>query len=337
MGIDTRIFSTETFPVPNTWVFEKFLNLPERLAGQTVSIRSIFNKDDKTPSMMIYLHDNNKYKFKDFSTGISGDAVDLIQHIYRLSSRQDAFRKTMDFWEAGDYESYTVGELIKTEYEVSDFKVRQWNTNDVKYWTQFHLGSEDLELHNVKPLASYTFKMTRGDEVTSNEFSKPYCYGYFKEDGTLYKIYNPKDKRTKFIKVKNYIQGHEQLKYEGDWLVILASLKDLMAFKKLRLPNIECIAPDSENVMINPKQLAYYRSKYKLISVLFDNDLPGKKSALKYHEEYQLPYTSFDVEKDMADCVREHGLKNTRIFLTPPLLKTKNEFIRQSKQTPKNK
>ena len=36
MGIDTRIFSTDTFPVPNTWVFEKFLNLEEKLAGQSI-------------------------------------------------------------------------------------------------------------------------------------------------------------------------------------------------------------------------------------------------------------------------------------------------------------
>ena len=331
MGIDTRVFSTDTFPVPNTWVFEKFLNLPERLAGQSVSIRSIFNEDDKTPSMMIYLHESNVYKFKDFSTGFSGDAVDLIQRIYRLPSRQSAFRKTMDFWEAGDYESYTVGELIKTEYEVSTFKVRQWNTNDVKYWTQYHLGSEDLELHNVRPLSSYTFKITQGTEVKSNEFSKPYCYGYFRKDGTLYKIYNPKDKRAKFIKVKNYIQGHDQLEFKGKWLIILASLKDLMSFKKLKLSNIECIAPDSENVMISDKQLNYYRQRYDLISVLFDNDLPGKKSALKYQKTYGLSCTFFNVEKDMADCIKAHGLKNTKIFLTPQLLKTKNEFITKTK------
>jgi len=331
MGIDTRIFSTDTFPVPNTWVFEKFLNLEEKLAGQSVSIKSIFNKDDKTPSMKIYLHDNNKYKFKDFSTGRSGDAVDLIQMLYNLPNRQEAFRKTYDFWKAGDYENYSVGKLIKTEYEVSDFSIRQWNTNDVEYWTAYKIGSEDLDFHCIKPLASYTFKMSRGSEVTSREFSKPYCYGYFRTDGTLYKIYNPKDKRTKFIKVKNYIQGHDQLKYEGKWLIILASLKDLVSFKKLRFPNIECIAPDSENTMLTPKQIEYYRKRYPFISILFDNDLAGKNSAIKYQDAYDIPYTNFDVEKDISDCIKAHGLKNTRIFLQPQLLKTKNEFIGKSK------
>lgn len=336
MGIDTRIFSIDTFPVPNSWVFEKFLNLSEKLAGQSVSIKSIFNKEDTNPSMIVYLHTDNRYKFKCFSTGRSGDAVDLIQMLYNCKDRQSAFRKTMDFWESGDYESYTVGELIKTDYEVSKFTLRSWNTDDVAYWTDYEIGSKELGYYNVKPLASYIFKMTRGEEVTYREFSKHYCYGYFRKDGTLYKIYNPKDKRTKFIKVKNYIQGHDQLNYKHDWLIILASLKDLMAFKLLGFP-IECIAPDSENTMITPKQLEYYRKRYKFISVMFDNDIAGKKSAIKYEETYGLPYTLFNVEKDIADCVKEHGVKNTKLFLQPQILETKDDYIRKNSKTSSDK
>ena len=330
MGIDTRIFRTDTFPVPNEWVFEKLLNLSEKLEGQTVSIRSIFNQNDKTPSMMVYLHDNNKYKFNDFSTGISGDAVDLIQHLYKLSNRQDAFRKTMDLWESGECEGYVVTELIKPVSEVSDFKVRQWNTNDVAFWTQYKLGSDDLTHHNIKPLSEYTYRTTRGTEVTESIFSEAYCYGYFTNKGILYKIYNPKKKRGKFMKVRDYIQGHEQLEYKHDWLIILSSLKDLMTFKKLRLP-IECVAPDSENTMLTLRQIDYYREKYKMVTILFDNDEAGKKSAAKYYDLHKIPCTSFDVEKDIADCVKEHGLKNTRLFLTPHLLKTKNEYNRERK------
>jgi hypothetical protein len=161
--------------------------------------------------------------------------------------------------------------------------------------------------------------------VTEREFSKSYCYGYFRKDGSIFKIYNPKDKKRKFIKVKNYIQGHDQLKYDVDWLIIQASLKDLLAFRTLKFPNIECIAPDSENVMITPKQIEYYRKRYKFISVLFDGDAPGKKSAMKYKEVYGIPYTTFDIEKDVARCSKEHGIQNTRIFLQPLLLETKNE------------
>lgn len=332
MGLRTRVFNTDTFPVPNEWLFQKLLSINEQLTGQSVSVKSIFNSNDKKPSMIIYLHDNGRYKFKCFSSGQQGDAIDLVQHIYNLKTRQHAFRKAHDFWVDGGLESYENIPLMKTIYEIEAHTVRKWNTDDAKYWTQFGIGSAELTKHNVKPLGSYTFKMTKGEDVTRREFSKPYCYGYFRNDGKLYKIYNPRDARTKFVKIENYIQGHDQLEFKGDWLIILASLKDLMAFKKLQFPNIECIAPDSENSILTEKQIAFYKKRYKFISILFDNDVAGRKAARKYQQQYQIPYTEFDVEKDIADCVREHGIKNTRIFLQPYILETKDGYLEKYRE-----
>jgi|GEM_PF-1626411 len=334
MGLSTQVFTTDTFPVPNEWIFENFLNLDEKLEGQSVSIKSVFNKKDTNPSMIIYLHENGRYKFNDYSAGIKGDAIDFIQEYYNLQTRQDAFRKVYYLWKDGDYDTIERRKLTKTTYKVVDVEVRAWNMDDAKYWMSFHIGSKDLEKHCVKPLASYTFEKTQGDDVTHVVFNKPFCYGYFRKDGTLYKIYNPKDKRTKFIKIVNYIQGHDQLEYKARWLIILASLKDLMAFKKLGFPNVECIAPNSENDMITTKQLKYYRKRYPFISTLFDNDSAGKKASRKYKEEYGIPYTEFDVEKDVADCNREHGLTNTKLFLKPHLLET---YARKNRKTNNNK
>ena len=326
MGLNTLIFTTETFPVPNEWVFEKFLNLKERLSGQSVSIKSIFNKNDTNPSMIIYMHDNGKYKFKDFSSGHQGDAVDLIQLLYNLPSRNAAFQKTYDFYKEGDYDTYTAVDIVKPIFTVDDCKVRPWNKADQTYWTQYKIGSSDLEKYNIKPLEYYRFKMVKGELTTFKDFSYNLCYGFFNKNNILYKIYNPENPRLKFVKVKNYLQGHDQLEYKGQWLIILSSLKDIIAFKKLGFPNIECIAPDSENTIINDQQIKYYKSKYKLITVLFDNDVAGKNSALKYQKKYNIPYTNFEVEKDVADCIKHHGIKNTKIFLQPLLIKTKNEF-----------
>jgi len=105
-----------------------------------------------------------------------------------------------------------------------------------------------------------------------------------------------------------------------------------MAFKKLKFLNTECVAPDSENTMLTPKQVAYYRKRYPFISTLFDNDSAGKKASRKYKEDYGIPYTEFDVEKDIADCNKAHGIKNTKLFLKPHLLET---YARKIKKTTK--
>jgi hypothetical protein len=321
-------FHMDTFPVPSEWVFEKFLNLNEKLEGQSVSIKSIFNASDTNPSMIIYLHKAGRYKFNDFSSGISGDCIDLIQLLYKLESRQEAFKKVYAFYRDSDHDVFenTRPTLVKIEKKITEYIVRPWNVDDQKYWTDFKIGSKTLDMYNVKPLSSYTFTITQGSMVKFRTFENRHSYGYFRKDGTLYKIYNPKNIRAKFVKVQNYIQGHDQLEFKNDWLIVMASLKDIMAFKQLKFP-IDCIAPDSENTMLTEKQLNYYHNRYKLITVLFDNDTAGKRAALKYKEKHGLHFTSLNVEKDIADCIKEHGLENTRLFLKPELLDTKKVAI----------
>jgi hypothetical protein len=71
--------------VPVPWIFEHFCKLKEKLSGQDIKIKSIFNDKERTPSMCIYLDSKQVYKFKDFSTGKGGSAVDLVKEITSLS------------------------------------------------------------------------------------------------------------------------------------------------------------------------------------------------------------------------------------------------------------
>ena len=146
-----------------------------------------------------------------------------------------------------------------------------------------------------------------------------YIYGYFKEDGTLYKIYQPKVKDSKFIKVRDYIQGSEQLTYDKPFLVITSSLKDLMAYNKLKFVNSEAIAPDSENTMIPENIMSSISSKCKQICLLFDNDEPGIKAAEKYKSKYGFNYVILPMEKDLSDSIKVHGIETVRKELLPLL------------------
>ena len=80
--LSTKNLVIEGSDVPSTWVFQYYLDLPERLTGQDLKIISIFNPNEKTPSFCIYVDKTvMQYKFKDFSTGKSGNKIDLVKLI----------------------------------------------------------------------------------------------------------------------------------------------------------------------------------------------------------------------------------------------------------------
>jgi hypothetical protein len=321
--ISTKNLIYDLADVPREWIFEHYLNLPERLTGQDLKIKSVFNLRERTPSMCIYMDTNNIYKFKDFSSGIGGDSLSLVQNLFNLNTRGVASFKVIE-----DYNQYVLNNGYnpinsykqQSRYKVTDFEIRHWNTLDQKYWMGYKIGSKLLEKYNVHPLEYYIMQKTDENEILSSITIKGnYIYGYFKEDGTLYKIYQPKVKDSKFIKVRDYIQGSEQLTYDKPYLIITSSLKDLMAYNKLRLVNSEAIAPDSENTMIPENIMSSISSKCKQICLLFDNDEPGIKAAEKYKAKYGFNYVVLPMEKDLSDSIAKHGVDKVRDVLLPLL------------------
>ena len=323
---------TEVKDIPSEWIFEYYLKLPTGiLNGQDIKIPSVFN-EEKTPSMCVYLDKNMRYKFKDFSSGYNGDAISFVQQIFDMDFRSavSLIVRNYDAFIAGNQNHANTILIAQDRYKVVSHVERQWNLYDKEFWTSFRIGSDLLKQFNVRPLKSYT--MSKVDEGNTKEIiiDGYNLYGYFKDDGTLYKIYQPKIKKKKFIKVATYIQGSEQLTYKVPYLVICSSLKDIMAFNKLGFRNAEAIAPDSESSMISEDVIQMYLSRYKQVATLFDNDQAGIKSMLKYQEMYDIPYVLLKMEKDLSDSIREHGIENTRVVLYPIITKVltgKAKFI----------
>ena len=92
-----------------------------------------------------------------------------------------------------------------------------------------------------------------------------------------------------------------------------------MAFIKLGISNIECIAPDSENTMLGESIMSKLKSKYSKIIVLFDNDEPGIKAAERYKTKYGINNIILDMSKDLSDSVKDHGVETVRDKLFPLL------------------
>lgn len=307
--------------VPTEWIYEYYLGISEKLIGQDVKMFSVF-KTEKTPSMFIYLKpDNNQYLFKDFSSGKQGNKVTLIMELFNLTYQQAINKICIDYDQYLKDNSYhSVKEYtVEEKFKVLDYEIRHWTNLDANYWTKFKISSQLLDYYNVSPISYFTMgKMSSGENLV---FKGNHMYGYFKDDGTLYKIYMPKNTDKKFIKVQNYIQGSEQLTLDKQFLVITSSLKDLMCFTRLGYKNAESIAPDSENSMIPETAIKKLKKKYENICVLFDNDEAGIEAAKKYKEKYGFEYVILNMSKDLSDSVKDFGVQKVKEELHELLVK----------------
>jgi len=319
--LSTKALISSITEVPETWIFEHYGKLSEKLIGQDVKIKSLFNTTDKIPSLVIY-HKQGKYKFKDFSNGNGGSGVDLVMGIHGLTYGQASMKIIEEYNEYtmnnGDY---ALGKFkVHSRYRITEFCKRDWNVLDQDYWIQYNIGSKQLEEAWVYPLSFYKMEKSEDKEVKELNISGQYIYGYFRTNGDLYKVYQPKIREKKFLNVKDHVQGTDQLKYANPTLLIGSSMKDILSFNSFEWP-IEVVAPGSENTMIRKEMIETWRHKYNLIVVLFDNDEPGVKAAAKYKKEFNIPSIQLKLSKDLSDSVKDHGVETVMAELHPQLKK----------------
>jgi len=327
--LSTKFLINDIKQVPVTFIFEHYCKLNEKLAGQEVKIKSLW-KNERTPSMCIFCDKTTGvYKFKDFSSGKFGNGIELVCQLYNLTYGP-AVRLIIGAY--NDYilhnnGSYNVEEFKQYQkYKVDSWTVRGWDSKDQYYWTQFNIGSRLLEEHHVKALESYHMSKTdENGEYKELLIKGSHLYGYFKADGSLYKIYQPKVTDKKFIKVSTYIQGSEQLRNHPT-LIITSSLKDMMSLKSLKL-RVDYIAPDSENTMIPKDTMHKYLEQYRDVMVLFDYDEAGITAMEKYRSLYPVKAAVLPLSKDPADSIRDHGVRKVKEILIPIIDKNINVAV----------
>jgi hypothetical protein len=305
-------FSIES--IPSNWIFQHYCQIQEKLYGQDLMIKSLWKPEERTPSMNVYCDDAG-YRFKDYSSGKSGNATWLVVQLYNISEAAAELKIR------SDYDSQTVitdDVPIKKvgKYKVTSHVKRNWNELDVKFWTQFNIGSKMLNKYNVFPLDQYIMSKATDDGIQDIVIKGQCLYGYFTNGGELYKVYQPYREKKKFINVAPYIHGSEQLTYNKPLLLICSSLKDMMSLDTLGF-DLECVAPASENTMLAKSVLSAYSLKYRGILTFFDNDSAGKNSMDKYKDKYGIPGIFLKMSKDLSDSVRDFGVDKTKQYLTP--------------------
>lgn len=295
--------------VPVEWVFEYYLKLGEKLRGQDVKLKSVFNPKDSNPSMYVYLcRKTGTYKFKCFSTGIHGNQVSLVMLLNECSYAHAIDKIIEDYRGFIVHNAYEVKEIIPEErWIISNHKVRLWNKDDVAFWSPYNIGSTVLDRFNVRPLESY--EMSRNTESFTRKAKR--IYGYFTKDDQLYRIYQPLITEKKFLINGTYVQGWDQITGKSR-LFICSSMKDIMTMYSI-LPDADYIAPSSENAGI--EYLIHWIKGYPEQYVIFDNDAAGIKMMKKYDEVYNIPYIHIPLSKDISDSVKDHGASKVKSYI----------------------
>ena len=230
------------------------IDLKEVIESETLEtfkkgkIHSPFNPNDKTPSFTIYFDSNyNKWKFKDFSSGECGDALDFIMKY-----------KNMTYKEA---RSYLDMEVTETESEKLQDKLKKYVEGQLK---TFKKGYELIGIFpfvdefNQPLYYKVKFKRPNGTKET------PY---YHFEDG---RIHNSRGTTEEYI--YNLYNVLEAVKNDNV-IVIVEGEKDVNTVNRL-LRSRKYVATSLKNVK-SEKQLGYLKGAK--IYVIGDTGIAGDK------------------------------------------------------------
>lgn len=303
--------------IPEQWIYRFYLDqvgvpVREPMDGRRITIKSIFQKE-RTPSFILYVR-GGKYRWKDFSSGRSGNAWELVKQILTRKTQQELKYPEIYRHVRNDYRQWMNDnghfeeEALDTDHFLYDLKcetkTRPWNSHDFAFWRTFNIGESLLDEYNIVPLAKFQLVRVFPDKITKylRPYSGDFSYGFFSQNGDLIKIYNPLCEDFKHITLKKQILGLDQLKNVNKNLIIGSSMKDILAMKSLGLA-LDFVAPLAESILISGQDIDYLKSIYENIFTLFDNDKAGVQSMIMYKKTYDLPYIYLPHYKDVAEFI----------------------------------
>ena len=287
--------------------------------GETVNELGVFHsplREDNIPSFALYFHRHHRdtLMFKDFATNDCGDFVVLVMKMFNLGYYEALNKIAFDLGLSSfsldaskQLTSYT--KIVNKDKIELGIKTRDWMVKDKTYWSQYGIKKNTLIKFRVFPI-SYIFY----NDTAVKAADLAYAYIEEKDNKTSYKIYQPLEiKIKKWINNANYSvhQGYRQLAKSGDILIITKSLKDVMSINDCA--NISAVGLQSESVMMKSSVMDEYKSRFKRVICLFDNDEAGKKLSINFTNTYGVPHIfmpNLPGVTDFSDLVKQTGIEN---------------------------
>lgn len=269
----------------------------------------------KSKNGILYLHD--------FATNEHLDCWNVVMRINNCSYFDALKIIAQDFGLIGSSEIVVksskpilIDSIKESETCKIQVQIKEYSGEEINWWRQFGIDRKLLKKYHVFSLQHVFLNGELKFSSSSNTFIFGYYFGKDKNGNELWKIYFPFNKEHGIRFVNNLsskkLQGYKQLDKTGDILIITKSLKDCAC---LRGYNINAIAPSSESTFCDKKQIEEFKSRFKHIIVMYDQDRAGKhnmyKIRLLYPELDFFVIPSYLKAKDFSDLRKMYGEEKT--------------------------
>lgn len=262
---------------------------------------------DSHPSFSTYAT-NNSIRYRDFSNGENGNAVEFVRRLFKLSTIAEAYKVIKE-----EFKHY-IPTTYKHFTETKNIGIvrQKFNQTDLDFWARYNITKQTLERYEVFSIKHY---LVNGEVKGTYTMENPmYAYKVYNR----FKIYRPfADKLYKWRQnLSNWdMQGFAQLPKTGDTLYITKSLKDVMVMKEL---GYDAIAPPSESSIVPVEIIDNLKERFNKIIILYDRDLAGMKTTREMFHKYKLPFYFIPKKygvKDISDFIEKFKYETTKTFI----------------------
>ena len=316
--------------VSQVTIFATYLNLSDRIVQYCIDTGELICspiREDIHPTCGFRYDNRGKLKFRDFSGFFWGDCFDIVAYVmsklynkkYNINDKYD-FIKVLrhitftfkDIFYGQEKDINLINEIntaiinIKHDKPKIEIVVRDWNEEDKKYWNQFGITINFLNINFVHPVEQYYINRNINPEPKYYYNINDPCYAYVlgQDRNGIYniKLYFPKREKstTRFITNCNHLEGIYNLNRDNyDIIVITKSSKDRLAIGNHILCNASLYGGLNIGVINIPHETYRLRqneydwlnnklNKYGIIVSLMDNDITGKHESIWLKRNYNI-------------------------------------------------
>lgn len=328
---------------------------------------------DNHPSFGFRYNNKGKLKAKDFAGYFHGDCFDaaayVISEVYNqeidindkrafigvlkhiaYSFRNIIYGKDVDY-RVSEYVRAGLNK-IKNKKAIIEFTVRDWNKDDINYWSNFGITISSLNTNFVYPVEEYYInkKINPLPKYIWRRDKEP-CYAYIlgRDSNGIYnvKLYFPNRPHgnVRFITNSSCLEGLIGLELDNyDYIIITKSTKDRIAIQcYLETANLDAILYGgasrlhiglvnipSENYRLNQNEYNYLRSKCPngTIISLMDNDIAGCREAIWLRDTWHIVPFIIPKEygaKDFAELREQYNIETINMLVNEMYKDINNE------------